>query len=60
MLGESKKLEAEEAKLDAELKKKKSELYAENESAELLWRVFRDNHRFFFSLFYKKILLSTC
>ncbi|VDN81491.1 unnamed protein product [Brugia pahangi] len=45
LIGESKKLEAEEAKLDAELKKKKSELYAENESAELLWRVFRDNHR---------------
>ncbi|EFO27321.1 autophagy protein Apg6 containing protein [Loa loa] len=45
LLVESKKLEAEEAKLDAELKKKKSELYAENESAELLWRVFRDNHR---------------
>uniref|UniRef100_A0A915PIL1 Autophagy-related protein 6 n=1 Tax=Setaria digitata TaxID=48799 RepID=A0A915PIL1_9BILA len=45
LLGESKKLEAEEAKLDAELKKKRNELYAENESAELLWRVFRDNHR---------------
>lgn len=49
-------MEAEEAKLDAELKKKKSELYAENESAELLWRVFRDNHRFFFLL--NKIFLT--
>lgn len=42
-----KKLETEEAKLEADLKKKKDELaIVENECEEALWKTFRNNHRF--------------
>uniref|UniRef100_A0A183EC53 APG6_N domain-containing protein n=1 Tax=Gongylonema pulchrum TaxID=637853 RepID=A0A183EC53_9BILA len=47
LLVESKKLEAEEAKLDRELNKRKRELCAvEKQCTSILWKTFRDNHRF--------------